>query len=148
MLMMLAGRVSFDKDMKSSLKMQGNISIQKEIYMDRFMLDNEQDTKQIRAKIRDIQENINNIEQTINQIKNYNGSGIGIDAALEVVGKYFFDQYHNVPTNSNNKRPDQTTYQKVQNEFLHVTTQIKNYTLEMDHLKKQLSLAYSDTTTV
>ena len=77
------GRLKFEKGRAS--KQLHQFPIPKEIYPDRFMLENLDEVKALRKRVKVLRDKINFLEECLSRYTNYNGSSTSITAALEQV---------------------------------------------------------------
>jgi hypothetical protein len=84
------GRLKFEKG--RAQKQLHQFPIPKEIYPDRFMLENLDEVKALRKRVKVLRDKIKFLEECLSRYTNYNGSSLGITAALEQVIHLFGNQ--------------------------------------------------------
>ena len=132
-LLFQESRVYYDIDKKNYIKKQIGVEFDKEIYMDRFMLNNQPLIIQKRNLANNLKLKLQKLKQKLSDIINYKGSSTSLPIALHNVIHYLNDKI-NINNNNNNNDDDkmeEDNYnkeeEKEQNEIREIIKRMKEY---------------------
>lgn len=135
-LMFRENRVQYDREKKSNVKRETPITIEREIYMDRYLIENKEETTKRRLVVAEWRAKLAALEAELRSYTHYKEGNHGLDQALQSVITFYSEK------NTNNVYA--TILNHLHEDHTRISAIIANLKEQVNELKGKINAAYDD----